>query len=157
MSIILTRDSKLPSLHLRQIVKLIQAGGEINATRTQLMESLLRSDLIAYDYIDNTVICTATLNNPQTIYRERVFGFAKVRGSKNYDKELGYISVHRNYERQGHCQRLLQDFFPHIANQKIYATTRNPAMAHILRKFGFIEKGQEFNRGLKLMLYDGGQ
>lgn len=155
MSIVLTKNSKLSSVRLYQIVKLIESGGEIKTTRTKLLESLLRSDLITYDLEEDLVICTATLKNPQTLYREKVFSLAKVNGSKNYDKELGYIATHRDFEGRGHCQKLLQHFLPHMAGQKVYATTRNPIMAHILGKSQFAERGQTYNGGLRLMIYEG--
>jgi predicted acetyltransferase len=75
--------------------------------------------------------------------------------SLKYEKELGYITTHPNYEGEGHCKDLLKTFFSKISSQSIFATTRKPAMVHILSKFGFQQTGNIYNKNLILLTYNG--
>lgn len=149
------RPDKITKEHLKQIIDLIKEGGEIKTPRNKLQEYLLRADLIAYKLIDNKVICTATLKNPFVSYRTRVFNSAQAKTEIKFEKELGYIVTHPEHENKGHCKKLLIEFFGHISCNSIYATTRKPAMNHILNKFNFHQIGVTYDKNLNLLVYNG--
>lgn len=134
-----------------QIIKLILSGKQVNPIG--LKERLLRCDLVAFKTYEEKVISTAALKNPSLTYMNKVFALSKTKTSICYEKELGYIATHSNFENQGHCQDLLKEFFRHIPDQFIFATTRKPAMVHILNKLGFKEVGKTYNKDLRLLLY----
>lgn len=145
------KDVKLE--HLRQVIDLIKSGDEVKTSRDKLHEYLLRADFISYKVQDNLIICTATLKNPFNSYKARVFGKAGASNPSNYEKELGYIATHSKHENQGHCSALLKVFFKKINHNSIYATTRKPAMVHILSKFSFKQIGKNYDENLKLMAF----
>jgi predicted GNAT family N-acyltransferase len=149
----ITRPSEIDPGHLFQIIELVINGGQIR--RDGLQERILRADLVAYELLDDKVICTATLKNPSSTYIKKVFTLAKAAPSLHYNKELGYISTHPDFEGSGHCQNLLSEFFLRIGESPMYATTRKQAMVHILDKFGFNIAGITYNQDLILLTYDG--
>lgn len=148
----ITLPDEIDNDHLIQIMDLIINGGQIR--RDGLQERILRADLVAYEIQDEMVICTATLKNPSPTYAKKVFTLAKVISSINYNKELGYIATHPDFEGRGHCQNLLTEFFGRIGESPMYATTRKQAMLHILGKFGFKITGITYNQDLNLLTYD---
>lgn len=148
-TIVITKPTEISEKHLQQIIDLVVTGGQIK--HKGLREKFLRADLIAYQIQVNDIICTATLKNPNSSYRTKVFNSAKAEKSSLYEKELGYIATHPDFEGQGHCKKLLKYFIPKISKHTIFATTRKPAMVHILEKFGFHQTGKIYNHDLKLL------
>jgi len=149
------KPSDIGNENLQQIIDIIKNGNEVNTTRDKLKEYLLRADIIAYKFSDNAIISTASLKNPFPSYRTKVFKLAKSKCDyKNYNKELGYIATHPKFENKGHCSELLRNIYKCICDNSMYATTRKPAIIHILGKFQFRKIGDEFNSGLNLLVYD---
>lgn len=153
MTTVISRPTDIKREHLRQIIDLVVTGGQIK--RDGLQERILRADKVAYTLHDSKVICTATLKNPNNSYRTRVFNSAKAKTTLQYEKELGYIVTHPDFEKQGHCKNLLKIFFPKISANSIFATTRKPAMVHILGNFGFQQTGNIYDNDLTLLTYNG--
>lgn len=153
MEILIREPKDIIEEHFNQIIDLIVYGGQIK--RYGLTKRILSADLVAYKLQGNKVICTATIKNPYTSYKEKVFSSAKVENSISYDKELGYIVTHSEFENKGHCKDLLSNFFPFIIQNSIYATTRKPSMIHILTKNGFTKVGIAYNKDLSLLIYNG--
>lgn len=150
--IVITKPSEIEHDRLKEIVELILSGGQVH--RDGLQERILRSDFIAYKILKDKIICTATLKNPHSSYQIKVFNSAKVTVAGNYNKELGYIVTHPDFENLGHCQDLLQRFFNQISNYSMYATTRKPTMIHILGKLGFKVAGETYHHNLSLLTYE---
>jgi hypothetical protein len=150
--IVITQPSEIEHDRLQEIVELLLRGGQVH--QVGLQERILRSDFVAYKIINNKVICTATLKNPHSSYRIKVFNSAKFPVTVNYKKELGYIVTHPDFENIGHCQDLLLRFFNKISTYSMYATTRKPSMVHILSKMGFKVTGKTYNQDLKLLIYN---
>lgn len=153
MTTIILQPKDINPDHLKQILTLIIKGGQVN--RDGLQNRILRADLIAYMIQNEQVICTATLKNPHSSYRTKVFNQAKTEIVPDNYKELGYIVTHPNFERKGHCQKLLKIFFKEIDRYSLFATTRKPSIVHILRKFGFSQAGKTYNHDLNLLIYNG--
>lgn len=154
MEIRICKPGEIDEGHLNQIIDLIIQGGQIKSDRLGIGILIQLADFIAYKLDNNLVICTATLKNQYPVYREKVFSLAGAQSAQLYAKELGYIVTHPNYENQGHCQELLESFFHKIKVSSIFATSRKPAMVHILSKFGFRQKGVLYNHDLMLLIYD---
>lgn len=149
------KPNEVDKEHIRQIIDLIKSGGEIKTTKVKLQEYLLRADFISYNLKDNLVICTATLKNPFPTYKAKVFKMANANNVFSYEKELGYIATDSKHENMGHCTELLKVFFKYIAHNSIYATTRKPAMIHILSKFEFKRIGITSDTNLELLVFEG--
>ena len=112
------------------------------------------ADYVAYKIYYNVVICTATLKNQFPEYKEKVFNLANGPSPNSYQKELGFIVTHPDFENQGHCKELLGEFFKRISSNTIYATTRKASMKQILNKLGFRQTGVVYNNDLSLLIYD---
>ena len=153
--VVIKKPTEISSVHLQQIVDLIKTGGEVKTSREDLRKYIQRADLVAYELLDDTVICTATLKNPFNTYKTKVFNKARVKSNLKINKELGYIATHPDHENKGHCSQLLNSFLKDISQNSIYSTTRKAAMAHILGKFNFQWEGKTFDKDLKLLIYHG--
>jgi predicted GNAT family N-acyltransferase len=139
---------------LGQLLELIETGSQVDPEG--LEERLMNADLIALLVDKDKIVTTATLKNPLTSYRNKVFKSAGVDSDKeNYKKEIGYIVTHPDYEGQKLCQKLLSELVSKIDTQNIFATTRKPSMAHILTKYGFKKSGTTYNKDLDLLIYNG--
>ncbi|MEI6677811.1 MAG: hypothetical protein WCL21_04335 [Mariniphaga sp.] len=139
---------------LDQIIELIIQGGQIKRDKAEIKDIILFADLVAIKEHNGLVLSTATLKNQSPVYRDNVFKSAGSKSSDRYLKELGFIVTHPDFENQGHCQQLLEKFFILIQMNSIYATTRKPAMSHMLRKLGFRESGTIYNQDLRLFIFD---
>lgn len=73
----------------------------------------------------------------------------------DYNAELGYVVTHPDYEGLKLCQKLLTAMFPHLKDKAIFASTRKPAMIHILGKFGFKPVGKVYKQDLSLLISQG--
>lgn len=154
MKTIIDKPSNIPADLFDQLLKLVEEGAQVDPDG--LEERIINADLIAISVNGNAIVSMATLKNPAISYRDKVFKSANVGENKGlYEKELGYIVTNPDYEGQGHCQRLLNEFMPYIAAYKIFATTRKDAMAHILTKLGFQKFGDIFKNDLQLLIYSG--
>jgi len=140
--------------YLDQLISLVTTGGQVEP---HLIDRGVRNAFcIGLLITKGRVIAGCCLKNPIINYRNRVFKTAEVKENPdNYQYELGYIVTHPHYEGKGYCSSLLSQFFPTVSHHHIYATTRKPAMSHILSKFGFYKNGKTYKDGLELLLYDG--
>jgi len=152
MGIIIDKPTNFSKTQLGELRKLIKTGGEVD---TEWLETrVIHADLIGVVIKDHKIVATATLKNPSTNYRDRVFASAKTANGNAYAKELGYIVTHPDFEGQKLCQTLLSELMPKVNTQKIYATTRKPSMNHILSKYGFKITGEKYKEDLNLLIFD---
>ncbi|HEY1018669.1 MAG TPA: hypothetical protein VGE25_06720 [Sediminibacterium sp.] len=148
---IIDKPSNIDPTLLEKMKKLVEEGEQVK--REYLDYGIERADLIALIVDDNDVVAAATLKNPRNSYRDDVFEMAgEEQLKKGYDKELGYIVTNPKFEGKKKCQKLLTDFIPKIAHKQMFATTRKPAMAHILRKYGFEQVGNTYKKDLALLI-----
>lgn len=154
MEIRIVKPNDIEEEYLSQIVNLIIRGGQIKGDCHSIRILIAQAELVGFILLEEIVICTATLKNPYREYKEKVFNLADLNSSKNYNKELGYLVTHPDFENQGHCQKLLLTIFYQIRSFPIYATTRKASIVHILSKFGFRQKGSLYNNDLMLLIYD---
>jgi hypothetical protein len=138
---------------LNQVIELVLEGEQI--THAQLKENLLKSEYIAYILEDGIVKTTATLKNPLDSYRKRVYRESKSNKSANDQRELGYIATHKDFEGEGYCSRLLEEFKFSFEDQSLFATTRKKSMIHILKKYDFKITGEAYKLDLNLMINHG--
>lgn len=155
MNIKINFPSRINESYLLQIIDLIKSGGQVNTSKEKLKEYLMRSECIAYELIDNKIICTATLKNPFNSYTTKVFNYAEAKANHSLLKELGYIVTHHDYQNKGHCSNLLKKFLQNISQIPMYATTRKPEMVHLLKKYEFIQIGKTYNNDIKLLIHYG--
>lgn len=150
------RPDNIEQDYKSQLISLVTKGGQV---KTHFVERGIANALaLAMLVVDGRVIASCCLKKPVANYRNVVFKSASAKEAPNiYLYELGYIITHPNYEGKGFCSRLLSQFFPTFSTLHIYATTRKPAMAHILGKYGFYRAGKTYKEDLELLLYDGHQ
>ncbi len=154
MKILIDSPRNIDKEILTELIDLIVLGGQVK--RAFIEKGIKSADLIAIMFDNDIIVSSATLKNPKASYKQKVFDSAKCSplNSDSYKKELGYIVTNPDYESRGYSQKLLNDFLRPFSNEKIYATTRKPAMVHILKKLNFIKAGITYNRDLKLLLYN---
>lgn len=154
MTTIIDIPNNISKVLLGELLELIETGSQVDPEG--LEERVMNAELIALLIVDDKIVTTATLKNPLTSYRNKVFKSAGVDYDKeNYKKEIGYIVTHPDYEGRKLCQQLLKEFIPAVNTHNIFATTRKPSMAHILGKYGFTKSGITYNKDLNLFTYDG--
>lgn len=155
MTTIIDKQGNIDNDILTQLVDLIGEGKQVQ--RRYIESGLEAATLIALLIDNNKIISSATLKNPRDSYRDKVFRLAGIESRKgDFAQELGYIVTNPEYQRQGHCQNLLVEFFKIIDNQNMFATSRRPSMVHILKKnFGFKKLGNTYNEDLELFIYNG--
>lgn len=153
MKILIDSPRNIDKEILIELIDLIVAGGQVK--RAFIEKGIKNADLIAIMFDSNIIVSSATLKNPNTSYKRKVFDLANCSSLKShlYNKELGYIVTNPDYESRGYSQILLNHFLRSISNEKIFATTRKPAMVHILEKFNFIKAGKAYNGDLELLLF----
>lgn len=150
MEVELKSPKELSDLVLAELLLLIEEGDEVNIKYVKA--GLKRAELIAYVIENGKVISTATVKNPLPEYKLKVFTKAKVEAlGANYTCELGYIATRKEHEGKGICQNVLKELLSHFIEQTLFATTRKPAMKHILTKFGFKLCGELYNQDLQIM------
>jgi hypothetical protein len=105
MDLVIKSPKEISDKTLEKIVTLVNLGGQVKIN----LNSLKRSELIAYYADQDEVVCTLTIKNPHNNYKTGVFTLAKTKSSsKVYSKELGYISTANGYGDQKLCQKLLK-------------------------------------------------
>ena len=152
MEVIIEKPEHISTDLFEQLLKIIEEGCQVDPEGSD--ERIKIADLVAILLDGDIIVSTATLKNPATSYRNKVFkkaNFGKFK--EQYEKELGYIVTNPKYEGQGQCQRILSEFIPMLKEYKMFATTRKSAMEHVLIKFGFRKEGETYNKDLNLLLY----
>lgn len=145
--------AKLPDDLFYQAFSLVKARSPVS--KKGLEARMRRAEMIAVGVENGRVVTTATFKNPLPSYRSRVFKSAGAENAKGrYDRELGYIATLESHEGQKLCQRLLSNFFTVIANEYMFATSRDSRMVGILRKFGFVQLGKQYDDDILLLVYE---
>jgi len=151
METIIDAPRNLPDKLFNELLNLIKTRSPVD--HNGLEGRLLRAEQVALQLDNGKVTTTATIKNPAASYKGKVFAAAGVFHEKNlYKREIGYIAPDEKYEGQKLCQSLLTELLVTLHNKSIFATTRDPAMMHILGKFGFTKLGKEYNDSLVLMV-----
>lgn len=132
MDIIIDKPTNFSKTQLGELRKLIKTGGGVVIK-------------------DHKIVATTTLKNSSTNYRDRVFASAKTLNSNAYAKEFEYIVTHPDFEGQKLCQTLLSELIWKVNTQKMYATTREASMNHILSKYGFKTTGEKYKEDINLL------
>lgn len=152
MNIIIETPSNLNDEIKIRLIDLVEKGGQVQ--RHHIENGIQRAEKIALLINGKHIISSAALKNPLNSYRESVFSRAQAKNSMTSNlPELGYIVTAPEFEGNGYCTKLLNEFFKSINDKSMFATTRKPSMIHILKKLGFIEIGQAYGENLQLLLY----
>lgn len=148
--------------HMSQIIALIKKRNNLgrDIEFDVLHERLMRCYFIAYTTCNDDIVCVAILKSPMIDYKRSVFEAARIPPPIKYFKELGYIATETDFEGKGICKNLLTHLMLTVNPDKVFATTRNPAMINILKQIGFVGNGYPFERKenpdpIVLMTYDG--
>ena len=154
MTTIIDNPANIDKNLLNQLIDLVEAGGQVH--RHFIERGIRTADLIALFFDNDGIYCSATLKNPLKSYKNDIFESAKAeRINQGNLQELGYIITNPKHEGKNLCQDLLTKFFKVIGDQHMFATTRKPSMAHILKKFGFSKLGNTYKGDLELYIYNG--
>ncbi|QEM06187.1 hypothetical protein DIU31_022695 [Mucilaginibacter rubeus] len=152
--LLIDKPAEFSNQIIKQVQELIQEGGQIKPELIKV--GLHRAALLAVILKGDLVISVCCLKTPLSSYRDSVFKDAGVPEMKDdYNAELGYVVTHSDYEGLKLCQQLLTAMFPHLNDKAIFASTRKPAMIHILGKFGFKPVGKVYKQDLSLLIRQG--
>jgi len=151
--IIIDKPLSLSSSLKDEAIDLIVTGGQVKYGDART--GVYRAELLAIYQENNQIIATACFKNPRNSYIERVFSLAKVPElMEGFNYELGYIVTRDGFEGRHICQQLLNGLFPQIKTHSMFATTRKPAMLHILEKLGFEKCGEVYNEEIRLLVFN---
>lgn len=155
MKIIVEKPNNIDKGILDQFVDLVDSGEQVQ--KKFIVRGVNRAELIALFIDSDEVIAAAALKNPLPSYRNGVFKLAGVENEdvNTFTKELGYIVTKPKYEGRKYCQKALLALFDNIGDTRMFATTRKPSMAYILRKFGFEKLGNTYKSDLELFTFIG--
>lgn len=141
MEITLHRPAALPLATLDAVHRLLLAGGEVEPR--ELEERLAKVVALALLRDGETVLGVAAIKPRRPRYA------AKVAAASGFDlgdrrRELGYVHVVPALRGKGWGRRLVAVALAGAGGEPLYATTRadNPAIAGILRRFGFRPVGR---------------
>ncbi len=151
MEIIIRKPNDVSADFIVQIMELLEQGGQISMRGIE--KRLMSADLIAIIVNNGMIMTAAVLKNPSPNYKKKVFESAKVgAAASQFEKELGYIVTHPEFEGRKLCQKLLSVFIPQINGFNLFATTRKASVIHILGKFEFKKFGEPYKDGLNLLV-----
>lgn len=150
--IFIEHPSSFSTQLIKQVHDLIEDGGQIPSSYIKV--GLHRASALGAIIKEGNVVATCCLKNPTNSYRDNVFTSAGVKDIKDtFSQELGYIVTHNAHEGQRFCQKLITEMLPLFNKKFIFATTRKPAMVHILKKFGFKPVGRTYKNDLILLVH----
>lgn len=154
METVVSAPQKLPPKLFSSVLDLIKTRSPV--AQESLTERFTNAEQVIMMIDKGKVISTATIKNPLGSYKRRVFSEAGVVGEKDsYEIEVGYIATDKEYEGRKLCQSILSELLSLQGSRHIFATTREPAMMHILTKLGFKHLGKEYKDHLVLMVRSG--
>lgn len=154
MTTIIDKPANIDKDLLIQLIDLVEKGDQVQ--RHFIERGVETADLIALLVDNREILSSATLKNPLKSYRDNVFQLAKADNLNRENlQELGYIVTNPKHEGKKLCQTLLTEFFKTIEDRQMFATTRKPSMAHILKKFDFTKLGDTYKTDLDLLIYNG--
>lgn len=123
--------------------RLVEEGGQVN-TKT-LMNRIKSARLLAFGYVDKELTCVSSIKIPDIGYKNRIFKSASIESeSKLYSFELGYSMTKEKHRGNGYNFKLNSTLLSKLELSKVYATTANPGMIHLLKKLGFKSIGKSF-------------
>jgi len=146
-NVLAAKPSELSDRDIEQFVRLVSEGGGVNpiglagrVAQARLLLTIVEGDALA---------AAAAIKCPDRTYRLSQFRKAGVPElAADYPLELGWIVVHPRYSGQ-HCVRPLMAKAVSAAPMGgMYATTRSPAIRHVLPDYGFSIVGDAYPSGL---------
>jgi predicted GNAT family N-acyltransferase len=129
---------------LQAFSRLVKKGNEVNLQF--LKTGLQRTHQLAFCYAGTRLVGIAALKKSGIGYQNDVFDRAGVPEYAGiYSHEIGYISTHERFRKQGICTALIQRLLRQTT-EPIFATARsqNKDMINILQRFGFLAVGHRF-------------
>jgi hypothetical protein len=109
------------------------------------MNRVKSAKLLAFGYLDKELACVSSIKIPDTGYKNRIFKSASIKSeSKLYSFELGYSMTKEKHRGNGYNFKLNSALLSKLELSKVYATTANPRMIHLLKKLGFKRIGKSF-------------
>lgn len=137
----------------QELIDFIFRGGEI--PDKNIIKKILEKDesLLLICKEQDTIVATATIKMPNQGYPRKTFekaGCNELLGTEDDWRELGYIHVDENFRGKGLSakivQKIIEKFNSNFNNNtfRLYATTRNKIMMHVLKKENLKKCGQNW-------------
>lgn len=153
MQIIIEKPGNISEDQLNQFTQLVKEGGEIKFPNG-LEERIQNCMLLGILKVEEEISAIIALKQPTSAYIAKKFAAAGVAQlAPKFSYELGYVVTRESFRGKKLCQKLLQEFIPHVRSLNIYGTTRKPEIIHILGKFNFGIAGEKFDEDLHLLIY----
>jgi RimJ/RimL family protein N-acetyltransferase len=134
-------EEELESFH-----RLVLKGDQVE--NSGLKERIRRNGaLLAFHYENGVIIGVTGLKKPNKAHKEKIFGQAAVsEEADNYDLEIGWAFVEKEYRGKGVCPHLIQEIFDSSKSQNFFATARedNTSVHRVLEKRGFKKIGRPY-------------
>lgn len=128
---------------LASFFRLVEEGRQVNVKT--LMNRIKSAKLLAFGYVDKELICVSSIKIPDIGYKKRIFKSASLESeSKLYAFELGYSMTKEKHRGNGYNFKLNSTLLSKLGLSKVYATTANKGMIHLLKKLGFKRIGKSF-------------
>lgn len=137
----------------KEIITLIKEGEAVDEYFLKL--GIDRAKMIVGCFDENKLIGVGVIKRPLESYKKRIFSESITNDDiRNYDFELGYLSVDKVYQRHGIASEIVRILLNQF-NTNIFATTRHSGMRKILLANGFHESGKPYrnSNNNKLQLY----
>ncbi len=150
--------AKCSEVELDVFEDLVTIGGEViqNGLRNRIEDAYF---LALGKTASGEIAGVAALKNPNNNYRNSVFQKSRSKEEPSqWQAELGWIFVRKEYRNQGLATRLVKELFSSNTPMRVYATARekNDPILPLLKKLGFVQSGQAYpsERGdYNLVLY----
>jgi predicted GNAT family N-acyltransferase len=145
-------DREVLSPEMRdEFIAFIEMGGQVS--RHFIKRGVNQAERIAIINEEDQLLSIAVVKQPLESYRNRVFEAAGVPDkAEDSPLELGYLYTKPEFNGRGYCTQLISELVPTFITRPIFATTRNTAVIHILKKFGFAPIGNVYNDDLNLLI-----
>jgi hypothetical protein len=135
-------------------IRLIENGNQVTAKN--LDKRVNRAKFLAFYEEADVLVGVGAIKRPYGSYRNRIFDKAESNAiPEQYNVELGWIVVCREFGAHGIGTTIVRDLLGKVEGTKIFATTSNDKMKHILKcKFDFLQSGSEYKscKGRQLVL-----
>tara|TARA_R110000868_G_scaffold384409_1_gene651881 strand:+ start:8469 stop:8948 length:480 start_codon:yes stop_codon:yes gene_type:complete len=123
-----------------QLAKEAKQVDEIN-----LLRGIKNAKLLAFGNIDEELVSISSIKIPNANYKFKIFKSSYIETEANlYSFELGYSITKEKHRGCGYNFKLNRELLSKLTNCKIYATTGDLGMIHLLKKIGFEPIGEMY-------------
>ncbi len=136
------KPKEFSSKEKQDIINLIKEGEAVAEFLVRI--GINRAEMVACCFDEDKLVGVGAIKLPFDSYKIRIHNATKTEEDiRKYNIELGYISVHKSFQRQGIGSTIVKKLLP-LENANIFATTRKEGMRKILLSNGFEETGKPY-------------